>query len=99
MLPFSPSNLQTRRRVYSGLKYVHVEPLRIMEGDLNASRMLSMMGAESLEVLHLLLPSNVSPVSLSVLDAATLYAYHSLDLKGHGIRQLQLSRRVLMISC
>jgi hypothetical protein len=36
--------------VYKGLKYVHVEALRIAEEDINAARMLSMMGADDLEV-------------------------------------------------
>jgi len=46
----SPSNLKTRRRVYSSLRFVRVEPLRVAEEDLNAARMLSMMGADNLEV-------------------------------------------------
>lgn len=51
----SPSNLNTRRRVYSSLTHVKVEPLRISETDLNASRMLSMMGADNLETMPLYL--------------------------------------------
>ncbi|KAG8841033.1 hypothetical protein FRB91_005426 [Serendipita sp. 411] len=50
-----PSNLQTRKRVYSGLKYVSVKALKIAEKDLNASRMLSMMGADNLEAAPLYL--------------------------------------------
>ncbi|KIM21769.1 hypothetical protein M408DRAFT_29280 [Serendipita vermifera MAFF 305830] len=56
----SPSNLKTRRRIYSGLKYVRVEPLRIVEQDLNAARMLSMMGAENLENLPLYMQTLLS---------------------------------------
>ncbi|KAG8816895.1 hypothetical protein FRC19_011719 [Serendipita sp. 401] len=51
----SPSNLQTRKRVYSGLKYVKVKALKIAEKDLNSSRMLSMMGADNLETVPLYL--------------------------------------------
>jgi len=36
--------------VYKGLRHVHIEALRIAEKDINAGRMLSMMGADDLEV-------------------------------------------------
>jgi hypothetical protein len=36
--------------VYKGLRYVQVEALRIAEEDINAARMLSMMGADDIEV-------------------------------------------------
>ena len=45
-----PSNLKTRKAVYKGLKHVHVEALRIAEKDINAGRMLSMMGMDDIEV-------------------------------------------------
>lgn len=47
---YSPSNLKGRRVVYEQLKHIRVESLRIAEKDLNAARMLSMMGADDLEV-------------------------------------------------
>ncbi|KAG8749489.1 hypothetical protein FRC14_001329 [Serendipita sp. 396] len=51
----SPSILQNRKRVYSGLKYVSVKALKIAEKDLNASRMLSMMDVDNLEAAPLYL--------------------------------------------
>ncbi|PVF91524.1 hypothetical protein CPB86DRAFT_770568 [Serendipita vermifera] len=56
----SPSNLNTRKKVYSNLEYVKVEALRISEKDLNASRMLCMMGADNLEQVPLYLHTALS---------------------------------------
>lgn len=56
----SPSNLKARKRVYSDLKFVQVEALRIAEADLNATRMLSMMGADNLETMPLYMHSILS---------------------------------------
>ncbi|PVF92780.1 hypothetical protein CPB86DRAFT_716798 [Serendipita vermifera] len=56
----SPSNLNTRKKVYSNLKYVKVEALHISEKDLNASRMLCMMGADNLEQVPLYLHTALS---------------------------------------
>lgn len=75
----SPSNIQTRRRVYSSLKYVTVEPLRVAEEDLNAPRMLSMMGADNLEVMssgYIILPEFMVDLSKVV----PLYLHTALSI-------------------
>jgi len=46
--------LNKRKAVYKELKYVQVLPLKIAESDLNAARMLSLMGATNLEVCAVL---------------------------------------------
>lgn len=47
---YRPSNLTERKRVYSVLPNVKVKPLRIAESDLDVSRILTLMGADDLEV-------------------------------------------------
>ncbi|KAG8764562.1 hypothetical protein FRC15_007546 [Serendipita sp. 397] len=53
----SPKNQEQRKEVYSHLKHVRVEPLKLAEGDLNAKRMLSMMGWDDQETMPLYLQS------------------------------------------
>ena len=72
--------------MYSGLEFVRVEPLRIAEQDLNASRMLSMMGADNLEV-----SASISTLILFLADAffsdiTPLHAYYSLYPERDGLR-------------
>ncbi|KAG8831139.1 hypothetical protein FRC17_003588, partial [Serendipita sp. 399] len=76
----SPSNLRTRSKVYSGLKHVQVKALRIAEEDLNASRMLSMMGADNLETVPLYLHT-----ALSILREMGSDAFNYRDFR----KQLQ----------
>lgn len=45
-----PSNLKERKRIYSALPRVTVQPLRIAESDLDVSRILTLMGADDLDV-------------------------------------------------
>ncbi|KAG8838023.1 hypothetical protein FRB91_007811, partial [Serendipita sp. 411] len=56
----SPNNKEQRMKVYSHLKHVRVESLRIAERDLNAERMLSMMGVDSQETTPLYVQSALS---------------------------------------
>lgn len=56
----SPTSLQRRRKVYQNLPHVRVEALRIAEKELNASRMLCMMGADNLEQVPLYLHTALS---------------------------------------
>ena len=57
-LPFRvitrPSNVTRRRRAYATLPHVHVEPLYFSEKDLNADRMLAIMGCDNTEVMSYL---------------------------------------------
>ncbi|KAG8782690.1 hypothetical protein FRC19_007403 [Serendipita sp. 401] len=90
----SPSNLQTRKRVYSSLKYVDVKALRIVENDLNASRMLSMMGADNLETVPLYLHRALSILREMGSDGFNYGEFRKRlseqDFNGSQIAMLQL---------
>ncbi|PVF93461.1 hypothetical protein CPB86DRAFT_801212 [Serendipita vermifera] len=60
VVPVSPTSLKKRRTVYEDLKHVKVEPLRIAEKEMNAARMLSMMGADNLDRVPLYLRTALS---------------------------------------
>ena len=47
---YRPSNLKERKRVYSVLPKVEMQPLQIAESDLDVSLILTLMGADDLEV-------------------------------------------------
>lgn len=75
LLFIRPSNLNRRRAVYKELKYVQVLPLRIAESDLNAARMLSLMGATNLEVCSISWSSMNSSIDVPLLGYAAISLY------------------------
>ena len=49
-MTYRPSNLIERKRIYGVLPKVRVQPLQIAERDLDVSRILTLMGADDMEV-------------------------------------------------
>ena len=56
---YRPSNLKERKRIYSVLPKVKVQPLQIAEKDLDVSRIVTLMGADVLEVRELLVHDEI----------------------------------------
>jgi len=73
-----PSNLKTRRNVYAELPGVDVQPLYLSEGNLNAGRMLTMMGCDDIEVCtHWI--ANIDRADISV-QHMPLYMHTALGI-------------------
>ncbi|KAG8794900.1 hypothetical protein FRC17_008216 [Serendipita sp. 399] len=84
----SPNNWEQRRGVYAHLEHVRVEPLRIAESDLNAPRMLSMMGVDGSEVIPLYLHRALSILRDTPSDTFTYKGFrHQLEREAFNTTQ------------
>ncbi|KAJ7041472.1 hypothetical protein C8F04DRAFT_994581 [Mycena alexandri] len=92
----SPSNVNRRRRAYSGLSQVRVEPLSLSEKDLTADRMLALMGCDDLEKMPLymhtalLIIRNMGIDAFSYLEFKRKLALEDLNDKQRAMIKLRL---------
>ncbi|KAJ7773964.1 hypothetical protein B0H16DRAFT_1510550 [Mycena metata] len=92
----SPSNVSRRRRAYSALSQVRVEPLSLSEKDLTADRMLALMGCDDLErmplYMHtaLLIIRNMGIDAFSYIEFKRRIALEDLDAKQRAMIKLRL---------
>jgi hypothetical protein len=77
---YRPSNLMERKRIYSILPRVRVKPLQIAERDLDVSRILTLMGADNLDVCVAMLASNAILIYFLSFQHMPLYMHKVLSV-------------------
>ncbi|KAJ7449422.1 hypothetical protein B0H11DRAFT_2078649 [Mycena galericulata] len=88
----SPSNVNRRRRAYSSLAHVRVEPLYLSERDLTVDRMLAIMGCDNLDAMPLYMHT-----ALLIIRNMGVDAFSYLEFKRRiGLERLDATQKAMI---